>query len=118
MCTLPATLSAAIDADYIPGASHWLDRRSEWMASDGLHNDQGYQAMANRMDAELEKPGLSSNLDLAPRFHKVVAAEGEGFLNRTESSRLRTDSGTVALKTRNCATLVAGGARGTQGQTR
>ena len=62
------------------------------MASDGLHNDAGYQAMAYRMDAEIEKPGLSSNLDMAPRFHKVVAAEGGDSStepNLPDSARIR-----------------------------
>jgi len=48
-----------IGADYIPGASHWLEGHPEWMASDGLHpNDDGYAAMAERMDAELATLGL------------------------------------------------------------
>ena len=51
--------AAAIGADYIPGASHWIEGHPEWMASDGLHpNDAGYAAMAGRMDAELTKLGL------------------------------------------------------------
>ncbi|HOB56949.1 MAG TPA: SGNH/GDSL hydrolase family protein [Rhodoglobus sp.] len=51
--------AAAIGADYIPGASHWIEGHPEWMASDGLHpNDAGYAAMATRMDAELTKLGL------------------------------------------------------------
>lgn len=51
--------AAAIGADYIPGASHWIEGHPEWMASDGLHpNDAGYAAMAARMDAELTKLGL------------------------------------------------------------
>ena len=49
----------AIDADYIPGASHWIEGHPEWMAADGLHpNDDGYAAMATRMNAELTKLGL------------------------------------------------------------
>ena len=48
-----------VDADYIPGASHWIAGHPEWMAVDGLHpNDEGYRAMAERMDAELTKLGL------------------------------------------------------------
>jgi len=48
-----------VDADYISGASHWIEGHPEWMSFDGLHpNDEGYQAMAERMDAELEKLGL------------------------------------------------------------
>jgi len=51
--------AAAIDADYIPGASHWLDGHPEWMAADNLHpNDVGYAEIASRMDAELAKLGL------------------------------------------------------------
>jgi lysophospholipase L1-like esterase len=46
--------AGAIDADYIAGASRWLEGHPEWMASDGLHpNDDGYAAMAGRMNAEL-----------------------------------------------------------------
>lgn len=49
----------AIGADWIPGASRWIDGRPEWMASDGLHpNDAGYAEMARRMDAELAQLGL------------------------------------------------------------
>lgn len=48
-----------VGADYIPGASHWLDGHPEWMAADGIHpNDDGYAAMADRMDEELAKLGL------------------------------------------------------------
>ena len=48
-----------VDADYIPGASHWIAGHPEWLAVDGLHpNDDGYRAMAERMDAELTKLGL------------------------------------------------------------
>lgn len=48
-----------IGADYIPGASHWIEGHPEWMARDGLHpNDEGYAEMARRMDAELSKIGL------------------------------------------------------------
>lgn len=51
--------AAEIDADYIPGASHWIEGHPEWMASDGLHpNDEGYAEMARRMDEELRKIGL------------------------------------------------------------
>ena len=51
--------AAQIEADYIPGASHWIEGHPEWMASDGLHpNDDGYAEMAVRMDAELQKLGL------------------------------------------------------------
>ena len=48
-----------VDADYIPGASYWLDGHPEWFADDGLHpNDAGYAALAERMDAELSTLGL------------------------------------------------------------
>lgn len=51
--------AAAIDADYIPGASHWMDGHPEWKAADNLHpNDVGYREIAVRMDAELAKLGL------------------------------------------------------------
>lgn len=53
--------AAAIDAEYIPGASHWIEGHPEWMAQDGLHpNDAGYAEMAKRMEEELVK------LDLPP----------------------------------------------------
>jgi lysophospholipase L1-like esterase len=43
-----------IDADYVVGASHWLEHHPEWMAEDGLHpNDVGYAHMATQMDAAL-----------------------------------------------------------------
>jgi lysophospholipase L1-like esterase len=43
-----------IDADYIVGASHWLEHHPEWMAEDGLHpNDDGYAHLATEMDAAL-----------------------------------------------------------------
>jgi len=48
-----------LGADYVPGASHWIEGHPEWMADDGLHpNDAGYAAMAERMDEELAKLGL------------------------------------------------------------
>ena len=51
--------AAAIDADYIAGASRWIEGHPEWMAADGLHpNDEGYAAMAERMDAALIELGL------------------------------------------------------------
>jgi len=51
--------AAEIGADYIPGASHWIEGHPEWMASDGLHpNDEGYAHMAVEMDSALEKLGL------------------------------------------------------------
>ena len=51
--------AAAIGADYIPGASHWIEGHPEWMAADTLHpNDEGYAEMAERMDAALTDIGL------------------------------------------------------------
>jgi lysophospholipase L1-like esterase len=51
--------AAEIDADYIAGASHWIEGHPEWMASDGLHpNDDGYAEMAKRMETELVELGL------------------------------------------------------------
>jgi lysophospholipase L1-like esterase len=51
--------AAAIGADHITGASHWIEGHAEWMADDGLHpNDDGYAAMAKRMDSELAGLGL------------------------------------------------------------
>ena len=51
--------AAEVDADYIPGASHWIEGHPEWMAGDGLHpNDEGYAEMARRMDAALTTLGL------------------------------------------------------------
>ncbi|MCU1441332.1 MAG: hydrolase family protein [Rhodoglobus sp.] len=48
-----------IGADYISGASHWIEGHPEWMARDGLHpNDDGYAQIARRMDEELRKLGL------------------------------------------------------------
>ncbi len=49
----------SIGADYIPGASHWIEHHPEWMAADGLHpNDEGYAHMAQRMDQALVRLGL------------------------------------------------------------
>ena len=46
-------------ADWIPGASHWIEGHPEWMAGDGLHpNEDGYAEMTRRMDAELTLLGL------------------------------------------------------------
>ena len=51
--------AARVDADYIPGASHWIEGHPEWMASDGLHpNDEGYAAMAVEMEKALVELGL------------------------------------------------------------
>lgn len=51
--------AATIGADYLPGASHWIEGHPEWMASDGLHpNDEGYAELARQMDALLRGIGL------------------------------------------------------------
>lgn len=51
--------ATAISADYIPGASQWVEGHPEWMASDGLHpNDDGYAAIAIEMDQALRTLGL------------------------------------------------------------
>ena len=51
--------AADIGADYIAGASRWIEGHPEWMAADGLHpNDRGYAEMADRMDEELKRLGL------------------------------------------------------------
>lgn len=51
--------AATIGADYLPGASHWIEGHPEWMASDGLHpNDEGYAELAGRMNASLTGIGL------------------------------------------------------------
>ena len=51
--------AGGVGADYIPGASYWIEGHPEWMAADGLHpNDAGYAALAERMDEELTKLGL------------------------------------------------------------
>ena len=55
--------AADIDADYISGASRWIENHPEWMARDGLHpNDDGYAAIAGRMNTELAKLDLSAAL--------------------------------------------------------
>ena len=46
-------------ADYIPGASTWIQGREGEMAADGLHpNDEGYAEMTRRMEAALLELGL------------------------------------------------------------
>ena len=53
------TEAGTIGADWVPGASHWIQGHPEWMADDGLHpNDAGYAAMAERMDEALTGLGL------------------------------------------------------------
>ncbi|MGC5171035.1 SGNH/GDSL hydrolase family protein [Micromonospora sp. DT81.3] len=48
-----------IGADYIPGASRWIQGREGEMAADGLHpNDDGYELITQRMDAALSDLGL------------------------------------------------------------
>ncbi|HEX4443546.1 MAG TPA: SGNH/GDSL hydrolase family protein [Galbitalea sp.] len=50
------TAAQFIDADYVEGASRWIDHRPDLMASDGLHpNDAGYAVIAAQMDAALAK---------------------------------------------------------------
>ena len=49
-----------VGADYIAGASRWIEGHPEWMSSDTIHpNDDGYAEIARRMDEELERLGLS-----------------------------------------------------------
>ena len=51
--------ATAINADYIPDASRWIEHHPEWMAADGLHpNDAGYAQLAVEMDAALARLGL------------------------------------------------------------
>jgi lysophospholipase L1-like esterase len=51
--------AAAVGADWIPGASRWIEGHPEWMAADRQHpNDDGYAEMTRRMDAELQRLGL------------------------------------------------------------
>jgi lysophospholipase L1-like esterase len=51
--------ASSVGADYIFGASHWIEHHPEWMARDGLHpNDAGYAELACRMDAALGELGL------------------------------------------------------------
>ena len=48
-----------IDADYIPGASSWIQGRDGEMAKDGLHpNDAGYDEIYRHMDAAFADIGL------------------------------------------------------------
>jgi lysophospholipase L1-like esterase len=57
--------ASEIGADYIAGASHWIEGHPEWMAPDGLHpNDEGYAEMARRMHEELRKLGLPATAKL------------------------------------------------------
>ena len=51
--------AADVGAEYVPGASRWLEGHPEWMAADGIHpNDDGYAELARRMEAELARLGL------------------------------------------------------------
>ncbi|MET0844061.1 MAG: SGNH/GDSL hydrolase family protein [Mycetocola sp.] len=51
--------AADVGADYIPGASRWLEGHPEWIATDGIHpNDTGHTEIAERMGEELAKLGL------------------------------------------------------------
>jgi lysophospholipase L1-like esterase len=46
-------------ADYIPGASRWIQGRDGEMATDGLHpNDAGHELITQKMDAALTELGL------------------------------------------------------------
>ncbi|PJJ71111.1 lysophospholipase L1-like esterase [Diaminobutyricimonas aerilata] len=48
-----------IDADFVPGASRWLEGHPEWMAADGIHpDDEGYARLAERMSEALDELGL------------------------------------------------------------
>lgn len=59
ICGWVKRAAGTIGADYVPGASHWIEHHPEWMAADGLHpNDAGYAHMAVEMDAALKKLGL------------------------------------------------------------
>jgi lysophospholipase L1-like esterase len=54
--------AAKVDADYIDGASGWLQEHPEWISWDGLHpNDEGYAELASRMDEELNRLGVPSD---------------------------------------------------------
>jgi lysophospholipase L1-like esterase len=51
--------AARVGADYIAGASRWIEGHPEWMAVDRIHpNDDGYAEIATRMDKELVRLGL------------------------------------------------------------
>jgi lysophospholipase L1-like esterase len=52
--------AARVGADYIEGASHWLEgHEDDWMSVDGIHpNDEGYAQIAERMLDELDRLGL------------------------------------------------------------
>ncbi|MCD2442885.1 SGNH/GDSL hydrolase family protein [Agromyces sp. SYSU K20354] len=51
--------AALVGADYIDGASRWIEGHPEWMSADTVHpNDDGYAEIARRMDQELERLGL------------------------------------------------------------
>lgn len=48
-----------IGADYVPGATRWIQGRDGEMAADGLHpNDEGYDVLFQRMDEALGDLGL------------------------------------------------------------
>ena len=48
-----------VGADYVPGASHWMDGHPELHEASGGHpNDAGHAMIARRMDAALAKLGL------------------------------------------------------------
>ena len=58
-----------IGADWIPGASHWIEGHPEWMAADGLHpNDDGYAEMAKPHGRGAQEPRpLTRSLRLSKR---------------------------------------------------
>jgi len=54
-----AAAAAAVNADHIGGASHWIEGHPEWIGADGLHpSDAGYAQIAARMTVELATLGL------------------------------------------------------------
>lgn len=54
-----AAAADRVGAEYIDGASRWLEGHPEWMSADGIHpDDEGYAEIARRMDEELERLGL------------------------------------------------------------
>ncbi len=53
--------AAEVGADFVPGASRWIEGRSDLMAADGLHpDDAGYAEIGRRMDSALTTLGLST----------------------------------------------------------
>ena len=59
MTKLTVDVAQDVGADYIPGASRWLEGHPEWIATDGIHpNDAGHTEIAERMDEALTGLGL------------------------------------------------------------